>query len=293
MKHTTADIDSLLALLRVEQVADNRFIAGSPAVPSRVYGGQVLAQALNAASQTVDDSKSAHSIHAYFLRPGRPETPIDYDVEHVRDGRSFSNRRVVASQKGTAIFCADLSFQQPESGLEHQLEAPTAPPPEALESDAEFWRRRTSETGDSSPLSELLKPIERHPVKRRNYDAPQPDEPRQQYWFRIPSLDSDAVLTHQALLAYVSDFGLLACAFLPHPYLPSSPEIQTASLDHAIWFHQPVAVNDYLLYVMDSPILKGARGFCRGAFYRQDGTLVASTAQEMLLRVKSQTPSAR
>lgn len=274
----------LITRLEVERIDKYLFIGGSPRFPQRVFGGQVLAQSLYAASQTVEADRPAHSIHAYFLRPGDPQKQIVYEVDPIRDGRSFTTRRVVAKQDGAAIFNAAISFHVGEAGLDHQSESPSVTPPEELESDAEYWGRRTEERPDEERNAFWQHPLDRWPVKRRNYDAPEPQEAVQHCWFRARGEVGDDPVRHQILLAYMSDFALLGTAMLPHPYSGHTPGIQVASLDHAIWFHRPARVDDYLLYTMDSPTAHGSRGFSRGTFFTRGGELVASTAQESLMR---------
>nr|WP_241262719.1 acyl-CoA thioesterase II [Parahaliea mediterranea] len=274
----------LIELLEVERIDKYLFIGDSPRFPQRVFGGQVLAQALYAASQTVEASRPAHSMHAYFLRPGNPDKRIVYEVDPIRDGRSFTTRRVVAKQDGAAIFNAAISFHTLEDGLEHQLTPPAVTPPEELESDAQYWGRRSAERPDEEPNAFLLNPLDRWPVKRRNYDAPEPQEPVHHCWFRARGEVGDDPVRHQILLAYMSDFALLATAMLPHPYSDHTPGMQVASLDHAIWFHRPARTDDHLLYSMDSPTAHGSRGLSRGTFFTREGELVASTAQESLMR---------
>lgn len=279
-------LEKLINQLEVESVDKYLFIGRSPKFPPRIFGGQVLAQALNAASRTVEDDRMAHSMHAYFLRPGDPGKQIVYEVDPIRDGRSFVTRRVVAKQDGKAIFNTSISFQAIEEGLEHQATAPQVTAPEELETDAQYWARQAEEKPDSVPPYMLNQPIERRPLQRRNYDDPQPQEAVQHYWFRAPEDLGDNPLRHQTLLAYMSDFALLGSALLPHPYTGNSKDLQVASLDHAIWFHRPARVDDFLLYTMDGPNASGGRGFSRGSFYTREGVLVASTAQESLMRVR-------
>jgi len=276
------DLDKLLRFLEVEQIDKYLFIGNSPKSPPRVFGGQVLAQALNAAIRTVDSGRLAHSMHAYFLRPGNPAKQIVYEVDPIRDGKSFTTRRVVAKQDGVAIFNTSVSFHIGEPGLSHQADSPDVTPPEELESDHAYWVKLSEEHTDIDPPK--YHAIERKPVKRRDFLNPQPQEPEQQIWFRaLEKLDDDPC-RHQTLLAYMSDYALLGTALLPYPYNGMSPQMQSASLDHALWFHRPFRVDDYLLYVLDSPSADAARGFSRGSFYTRDGVLVASTAQESLIR---------
>lgn len=278
-----SDLDKLLKFLEVERVDKYLFIGKSPKRPSRVFGGQVLAQALNAAIRTVDAKRIAHSMHAYFLRPGNPARQIVYEVDPIRDGRSFTTRRVVAKQDGVAIFNTSVSFQTHEQGLSHQFERPRVTPPEELESDHSYWSRIARENPDIE--APRVEPIERKPVTRRDYLAPQPQEPEQHIWFRALGNLGEDHCRHQTVMAYMSDYALLGAAMLPHPYSGRSKNMQMASLDHALWFHRPFRADEYLLYSMDSPSAEGGRGFSRGSFYTQEGVLVASTAQESLLRV--------
>lgn len=279
------DMEKLLGYLQVERIDRFLFTGNSPRRPSRIFGGQVLAQSLNAAIRSVEGDRVAHSMHAYFLRPGNPEKQIVFEVDPIRDGRSFATRRVVAKQDGVPIFHTSVSFQFEVTGLEHQAGMPDAPAPETLRTDDEFWEelRRKDPERYSSPLASA---IERRVVNRRDYSNPEPSEPRQMSWFRtLSSIDADPAV-HQIVLAFMSDFALLGAALLPHPYTAYSPDIQVASLDHAIWFHRPARTDNYLLYALDSPNAGGSRGFSRGQFFTRDGTLVASTAQESLIRLR-------
>ncbi|TXS91283.1 acyl-CoA thioesterase II [Parahaliea maris] len=283
-------LQQLIRLLEVERIDKYLFIGRSPKFPPRVFGGQVLAQSLYAASLTVEGVRPAHSMHAYFLRGGDPSKQIVYEVDPIRDGGSFTTRRVVAKQDGKAIFNTAISFHEQEGGLEHQSRPPQVTPPEELETDAEFWERRMREKPGSHNEGMIMHPIERRSANRRNYDNPQPAEPVQHCWFQVPGDIGDDPTRHQMLLAYMSDFALLGTAMLPHPYTGHTKGMQTASLDHAIWFHRPARVDDYLLYSMDSPSANGGRGFSRGEFYTRDGVLVASTAQESLQRTPRAAP---
>lgn len=280
----TSDLETLLAYLEVEQIDKYLFIGNSPKKPRRIFGGQVLAQALNAASRTLEEQRLAHSMHAYFLRPGNPEKQIVFEVDPIRDGRSFTTRRVVAKQDGRAIFNTAISFHQEEPGLSHQHFTLDAPPPEELESDHEYWQamaRKYPERFDPPAHN----PLERKPVERRDFLDPQPQTPVYQAWFRaLGDLGEDPV-RHQTMLAYMSDYALLGTALMPHPFTGMSKDLQSASLDHAIWFHRPFRADEHLLYAIDSPIADAGRGFSRGTFYTREGVLVASTAQECLMRV--------
>jgi acyl-CoA thioesterase-2 len=277
------DLSALLANLRVERVDKYLFIGRSPRKPERVFGGQVLGQALNSAIRTVSDERIAHSLHAYFLRPGNPQKQIVYEVDPIRDGRSFTTRRVVAKQEGKAIFNASISFQLFEEGLEHQVAMPDVPSPESLESDADYFTRLAEQRPDMF-RTPRMSAIDRRPVNRRDYLDPQPTEPVQHIWFRAVGELGDEPCVHQTLLAFMSDFALLGAALLPHPYTGHSKDLQLASLDHGLWFHRPFRADEYLLYSLDGPSAGAGRGFSRGQFFSQDGRLVASTVQESLIR---------
>ena len=255
---------------------------GSP----QVFGGQVLGQALMAAHSTIDDGRVVHSMHAYFLRRGDFTKPIVYSVERSRDGGSFSARRVVAVQDGEQIFICAASFQTPEKGLEYQASSPPVPPPE----DLPAMTMPSPEEIEKLPekLRRWLKierPFEFRPVQNYNPLAPVAAEPVRQIWMRaVDKLPGDDTL-HRCLLAYISDYWLLDTSTMPHGSSFLRGNLVMASIDHAIWFHRPARVDDWLLYSLDSPSSSGARGFARGSFYSRNGTLVASTAQEGLIRL--------
>lgn len=284
----TDKLQKLLNLLEVERIDKYMFIGNSPSYPPRVFGGQVLAQSLNAASRTVEEGRHAHSMHAYFLRPGNPKKQIVYDVEPIRDGGSFNTRRVIAKQDGIPIFSTSVSFQTWEEGFSHQSSMPEVTPPEELETDFEFWSLM-AERHPERFGAPMIQALERRPVKRRDYLNPVPQAPEQYTWFRVldpaQSIGDDPI-RHQTILAFISDFALLGAALLPHPVTAMDPQMQTASLDHALWIHRPLRVDDYLLYAMYSPNAHGGRGLSRGSFYNRAGDLVASTVQESLLRRK-------
>ncbi len=278
------DLEKLLKFLEVERIDKYLFIGQSPKRPSRIFGGQVLAQALSAAIRTVEEDRIAHSMHAYFLRPGNPKKQIVYEVDPIRDGRSFTTRRVVAKQDGRAIFNTSVSFHTEEDGLSHQIDTPDITPPEELQSDHDFWHDMASRYPDKFDAP-TVQPIERRAVNRRDYLDPQPTKPEQHAWFRALGDLGDDRTRHQTVLAYMSDFALLGTALNPHPYTGYSSDMQMASLDHALWFHRDFRADEYLLYSMDSPSAAGNRGFSRGSFYNREGVLIASTAQESLLRL--------
>lgn len=289
-------LSDLLALLDLEPLEVNLFRGESRRMGSeRVYGGQVLAQSLVAAGRTVDEARYAHSMHAYFMLPGDVEHPIVYQVERLRDGGSFTTRRVTAIQHGRPIFNAALSFHKEEEGFDHQAGMPHGlPKPEALQSEAELARGIADMIPE--PVRELYttdRPIETRPVDPVNPFAPEPSEPVSYAWLRAAeTMGSDDRLHHQALLAYASDYGLLGAALRPHAHTFFEPNLQAASLDHAIWFHRPFRMDEWLLYTMEGPSAFGARGFTRGSVHTRDGRLVASVAQEGLIRWTSDADAA-
>jgi acyl-CoA thioesterase-2 len=292
MPLTSAD---LVALLDLEPVGVDRYLGRTPDMGwARVYGGQVVAQALVAASRTVAD-RAPHSLHAYFLLAGDPAEPILFEVERVRDGRSFSTRRVTANQRGEPIFVLAASFQVAEDGLEHQAEAPDAPPPEELV-DPEAALALIAEPARKSlqALFDRVRPIEFRPMDLRRYAPLRPGETRaakQSVWIRIGGPLPDDPAIHTAALAYLSDMTLLDTALVAHGYAIFDGRHQVASLDHALWLHRPCRADDWLLYAQDSPSAGGARALTRGALFRRDGALVASVAQEGLIRPIRRTRS--
>lgn len=279
-----SDLDKLLKLLDVERIDKYLFIGRSPRFPPRVFGGQVLAQSLNAAIRTVDESqRTPHSMHAYFLRPGNPKKQIVYEVDPIRDGRSFTTRRVVAKQDGVAIFNTSISFHLPEEGFDHQFDMPDVPGPDELEDDFDYWTRVAKAHPDKYDIP-TYQPVYRRSVDRRDFLNPQPQAPVQSCWFKTVEPIGDEAILHQTVLAYISDHTLLSAALLPHPATGRTGDMALASLDHAVWFHRPCRTDEWLLYHQDSPSAFAARGFSRGTFYTQDGQLVASTVQESLQR---------
>jgi acyl-CoA thioesterase-2 len=254
---------------------------------TRVYGGQVFAQALVAARRTVESEREAHSAHGYFILPGDLTAPIVYFVDRLRDGSSFTTRRVTAIQHGQAIFNLSASFHIAEPGITHQPEMPRVAPPEELENELDLIRRiapRIPE--DQRAVITQERPIDFRPVAPLDFFSPEPREPIRHVWFRaMGTLPNDA-LTHQAILAYASDYGLLVTALQPHGIAFRAPGLQLASLDHSVWMHRPFRVDEWLLYAVDSPIATGARAFVRGQVFSRDGQLVASVAQEGLVRMR-------
>ncbi|MEJ2298376.1 MAG: acyl-CoA thioesterase II [Woeseiaceae bacterium] len=276
----------LIRLLKLERIEDNIFRGDSRDIGSpQVFGGQVLGQALSAAQHTVD-GRVAHSLHAYFLRRGDTGAPIIYEVDRARDGGSFSNRRVVAIQHGRPILNLAASFQVPEEGLDHAVEMPAVPPPDGLKDLTHL----AADVLDKMPvkLRRFMtdqRPFEFRPVEHTPLDQPVRQDPVKHVWIRaVDQLPASAAL-HQNLMAYVSDFELLATATMPHALPFTSGNVMLASLDHALWFHRAFRIDEWLLYSMQSPNASGARGYARGQFFQTDGTLVASTTQEGLVRV--------
>ncbi len=277
---------ALVALLDVEEIDTDLYRgARQPGGVGRVFGGQVIAQALQAAQRSVEGAKTAHSLHAYFMRPGDEQRPIVFRVVRDFEGRSFATRRVIATQSGAPILNLAASFQLPEEGLAHQDAMPDVPPPEALRSDHELRAAQADEIPEKWRRHLLrARPIEIRPVAPRSWANPEPAEPRQASWFRLAAPIGDDSAMHRAILAYASDMTLLGTSMLPHGVNWTTDTMQTASLDHALWFHEPFRVDEWLLYATDSPWSGHARGFNRGSIFAQDGRLVASVAQEGLIR---------
>lgn len=289
-----SEADELIGLLSLERLEDNLFRGQSRDIGTKyVFGGQVLGQALTAAQATVEPplARAAHSLHAYFLRAGDIDAPIVYDVDRTRDGGSFSVRRVSAIQHGQVIFFCAASFQQAEAGAEHQLSMPEVPRPEDLQPAPALPPERLAQL----PIKvqrwlDRQGPFEfRHVYPRDELDPPR-RPPYQQVWFRLAARVGDAPELHRALLAYSSDFHLLGTATFPHGISYYQPNVQMASLDHALWFHRSFRADEWLLYAIDSPSAQGGRGLARGLIYDRDGRLVASTAQEGLIRVQPAAP---
>ena len=281
------DVTNLLAHLDLEELELNIFRGSSHDIGSgRVYGGQVLAQALTAAGRTVEEGRIAHSLHSYFILPGDHTAPIVYFVDRLRDGRSFATRRVTAIQHGRAIFEMAASFHVAEAGIDHQAPMPEVPPPESLENDVDRIRAMADR------LPEKLRHwfTQERPFDWRTIDAQDPLRPdmrpaRRAAWFRARgTIPSDAPLPHQAVLSYASDYSLLGTSFLPHGITFMTKGLQAATVDHAIWFHRPFRADEWLLYVTESPSASGARAFTQGTVFTHDGRLVASTTQEGLVR---------
>jgi acyl-CoA thioesterase-2 len=281
-------LETLLSILDIETLEVNLFRGLSPQVGwQRVFGGQVIGQALVAANRTVE-GRLAHSLHAYFLRAGDPSVPIIYEVDRIRDGGSFSTRRVVAIQHGQAIFSMAASFHKDEPGLHHQMKMPDMPPPEALPSEAELKARLIDRLPEPvKAYWQHERPIEIRPVDLSRYLSPENRAPTQQVWIKATGRLGDDLALHQCVLAYASDFTLLDTALIAHGRFAFDPQLMLASLDHAIWFHRRFRADDWLLYAQDSPSSGAGRAFCRGTLFTRDGELVASTAQEGLVRERN------
>lgn len=279
-------LDQLVSLLSMETIEENLFRGASQDLGFRqLFGGQVLGQSLSAASQTVDPSRQANSLHGYFLRPGDAHKPVVYQVERVRDGGSFSTRRVTAIQNGHPIFTCSASFHVQEEGFSHQTTMPNVPPPEDLLSEEELSPHLAKAlTPEKQEKMLRAKAIETRPVQVLDPLNPDISEPIKQVWFKAAGALPKSPSLHKHLLAYASDFGLLTTSLLPHGASIWQPQMQVASLDHSIWFHEEVCLDDWLLYSMDSPWSGNSRGFARGSIYTRDGRLVASVAQEGLTR---------
>jgi acyl-CoA thioesterase-2 len=279
-------VEDLVHLLELESLEHNIYRGQNRDIGTeRVFGGQVLAQALVAARRTVDDPREAHSVHGYFILPGDLHAPIVYFVDRLRDGKSFTTRRVTAIQHGRAIFNLSSSFHVAEAGLEHQAHMPPVPGPDNLPGELELLRGMADRIPEK--LRSVLtqdRPIDFRPVAPADPFDPQPQPPIRHMWIRANGTMSDEPMHHQAVLAYASDAGLLGTALLPHGVSYRQPTMQVATLDHAIWFHRPFRIDEWLLYTTDSPVASGARGFTRGSVFTRDGVLVASTAQEGLIR---------
>ena len=280
-------VHELTELLRLERLEDNLFRGASRDIGTKyVFGGQVVGQALSAAQQTVAPDRPVHSLHAYFLRAGDIAHPIVYDVDRTRDGSSFSVRRVAAIQHGQPILVFAASFHREEPGADHQVPMPEVPMPEDLPEPEPLDPATMAQL--PAKLQRWLTrrgPFEFRPVDPRDELRPSRRPPHQQVWFRLGGRIGDDPAQHRALLAYASDFHLIGTTTFPHGISYLQPNVQMASLDHALWFHRPFRVDEWLLYACDSPSAQGARGLARGLIYDVNGRLLASTAQEGLVRV--------
>lgn len=280
-------LNKVIEILDLEEIEQNHYRANSPNEGwQRVYGGQVIGQALVAASRTVDIERRAHSLHGYFLRGGDTSIPILYKVDRIRDGKSFTTRRVEAIQNGRAIFTMSISFQVAEEGLSHQFEMPDVPDPEDLRDEDELRCEQAKdwpqEFQDAYTFSSA---IQLRPIDPIDLMAPRAMPPQQMCWMKSREVLPEDPRLHQCVLAYLSDWSLLDTATRPHAINYLNQNVQMASLDHAMWFHRPFRADEWMLYVQDSPAAGGARGFNRGLIYSRNGDLIASATQEGLMRI--------
>ncbi|MDP4492503.1 acyl-CoA thioesterase II [Vibrio sp. AH4] len=279
-------LDELLSLLQLEKLEEGLYRGASENLGlPQVYGGQVIGQALSAARYTVESDRTVHSFHSYFLYPGDPEKPIIYDVENLRDGRSFSTRRVKAIQNGRPIFYLTASYHGDAPGFEHQKTMPEVPGPENFASESELAAQIAHFLPEK--LQKAFcgeKPIEMRPVTVINPLKPQKAEPKQYLWIRSNGNMPADQLIHQYLLAYASDWGFLVTALHPHGVSLMTPKFQVATIDHSIWFHRPFKMDDWLLFAIESPTASNTRGLVRGEIYDRQGNLVATAVQEGVMR---------
>lgn len=287
-------VETLLNILDLERIEQNLYRGKSPDVGwQRVFGGQVIGQALVAAQRTVkvpdgEPERIVHSLHGYFMRPGDPSVPIVYEVDRIRDGRSFTTRRVVAIQHGKAIFSMSASFQIVEDGLEHFVEMPRVPSPEDLPSEKQLAEQYIDHAPEGvRKYWQRERPIELRPINMDHYISNKKLNPEQNIWFRATGDLPNDTAVQQAVLAYASDMTLLDTSLFAHGRAVFDANLQVASLDHAMWFHRPMNMEEWHLYSQDSPNTSGARGFTRGSIYSRDGNLVASVAQEGLIRERT------
>ncbi len=280
-------ISELIESMALEQIEEDIYRGYPHDIGAlHVFGGQVLSQSLDAAMLTAPADRFAHSMHAYFILPGDLGKPIVYQVDRVRDGGSFSTRRVKAIQNGKDIFITAVSFQLDQPGLDHQTEIPDVVGPQELQSDQDLLQMYKDQLPASFKRFLLPRPIEFRPVDPLNFILPEKQEPLRYVWIKAKGEVPPELTINQRLLAYASDYNLLTTAIQPHQHEVNFFQLQLASLDHAMWFHRPFTMNDWLLYAVDSPSASGSRGFTRGSLFQRDGTLVASVVQEGLMRRK-------
>ncbi len=278
-------LQDILRLLDVEKIEENLYRGHNDPNTEHVFGGQVLAQAIASAYRTLADPRRLHSLHAYFLRPGDPNAPVLYDVERIRDGRSFTTRRVVAIQHGRAILNLACSWQRPEDGLEHEAPMPDVPPPEALRPDREAYAELARQRPEVRRFAFRYDAIDSRQVEGVLMTETASQPPVKHTWMRAAERLPDDPEVHLCMLAYMSDMDFMSTAMLPHGRSPAAGhQIQGASLDHAMWFHRPFRADEWLLFAKESPNAAGARGFVRGSFFDAAGHLVASAMQECLIR---------
>ncbi|AWB66500.1 acyl-CoA thioesterase II [Saccharobesus litoralis] len=284
----SAVLNELIGLVNLEKIEHGLFRGQSQDLGfGAVFGGQVLGQALSAAQQTVDEQRGVHSFHSYFLRPGDVKHPIVYDVENIRDGKSFATRRVEAIQHGKTIFYLTASFQMDEQSFDHQSPKPDVPEPESLTSELDFIRAHAEQI--PSHLRDKFtreKPIEVRPVEFVNPLKPEAMPAKRHIWLKANGTMPDCQHQHKYLLAYASDFNFLTTALQPHGRSIMDRSLQVATIDHSMWFHRPFRFDDWLLYVIESPSASGARGFVRGQIFNRQGDLIASAGQEGVMRIK-------
>lgn len=282
------NVESLLKAIDLEKIDRNIFRGTSHDIGSpQVYGGQALSQALHAAMLTVPSDRFVHSLHAYFILPGKLDLPIIYQVAHIRDGGSFTTRRVTGIQNGKAIFILAASFQLLQKGLDHQIDMPDdVPPPEELQSDIDLMMQFKDQIPKRFKNFLRPRPVEFRPVNPLSFVLPQKQAPKRYIWMKAKGSVPDDLTIHQRLLAYASDYNLLITALLPHQGDVSIHKLQLASLDHAMWFHRAFKIDEWILYALDSPSASNTRGFTRGSLYTKEGILVASVVQEGLMRAK-------
>ena len=285
----TNSIEALVETLDLEKLEENLYRGLSPQVGwQRVFGGLVISQALVAATRTVVPDRYVHSLHSYFMRPGDPQVPIVYEVDRIRDGSSFTTRRVVAIQHGKAIFSLSASFQIDEPGLSHQAVMPDVPQPEDLPGDREIYEHLLEGAPDHVKRYWIReRPVEMRPVSMAHYLSDEKLEPIQHVWVRANGEVPDDRALQSAILAYVSDMTLLDASLFPHGRSAFDRDMQVASLDHAMWFHAPIRLDDWVLYTQDSPFSGGARGLSRGSIFDRSGKLLISVAQEGLIRKRA------
>ncbi|MCL4138056.1 UNVERIFIED_CONTAM: hypothetical protein GTU68_027383 [Idotea baltica] len=277
----------LLASIDLEVIDKNIFRGHSHDVGSpNVFGGQVLSQSLHAAMLTVPQERTVHSLHSYFILPGNLEIPIIFDVDHIRDGGSFTTRRVRAIQNGKVIFILSASFQEEQEGLDHQIDMKKIKGPEELISDQALLEQFKDQLPENIRKFRRPRPVEFRPLNPMAFIAPQKMEPRRYVWFKALGEVPNNERTHKRIVAYASDYNLLSTAILPHQHEVRINDLQLASLDHAMWFHRPVKVDDWLLFEIESPSASNSRGLARGSVFTKDGILVATVIQEGLMRIK-------
>jgi acyl-CoA thioesterase-2 len=279
-------LDDLLSLLDLETIEEGLYRGDSQDLGFKaVFGGQVMGQALSAAKETIVEERLVHSLHSYFLRPGDAAKPIVYDVENIRDGKSFSTRKVKAIQNGKPIFYMTVSFHNEEPGVTHQASMPNVPGPENLRSSLEFYRENANLIPEKIRDKVLCdKPIEMRPVNFQSPFKPEVTLANRYVWFKANGEMPNDPRIHKYLLAYASDFEFLPTALQPHGLSFMQPNMQVATIDHAMWFHREFRMDEWILYAIDSPSASGGRGLVRGQFFNQDGVLIASTMQEGLIR---------